>query len=89
MTPADDLAFKHDGELLLDTPPGGVCSPIIKIEMTPKGSGCLIYGTQRGGDMGCLEVRGSKDRLNLPFCEPKIFVKYLLGLETIEITTVG
>jgi hypothetical protein len=85
----EELTFKHDLELELPTPTGGVCAPIVNIELLPRNSGCLVYGTLSDGNIGCIEVRGSKEKFELPFLEPTIYVKFLLGTTSVKITTVG
>lgn len=87
---AADSQITYKVKVTLRAPPGGVLKCIIaKIEMSPADGGCLIYGRTPDGDMGFLEVRGSQERIELPFAHPEIYVKYLKGLKRIEITTLG
>lgn len=80
----------YDLEVTLTAPPGGILAAIfVKVEIDPVDSGCLIYGKDADGNYQCLEVRGSHERLELPFAHPEIHVKYLKGLQNIRISTLG
>ncbi len=82
--------IKYELETELSAPTGGVLSAIlVTVEIEPKDSGCLIYGTLRDGNIGHIEVRGPKADVELPFAHPKIYVKYLKGLTNIRISTRG
>lgn len=61
----------------------------VTVEIEPADSGCLIYGWMLDGNIGCVEVRGVKTDLELPFAKPTIYMKYLFGLTSIRISTRG
>ena len=80
----------YDLESTLSAPEGVVLKSIaVTIELEPASAGCLIYGWQKNGDMAFVEVRGERSEIDLPFCQPKVYVKYLLGLKNIRIYTRG
>jgi len=85
-----EAKITYDLESTLSAPDGGVLKSIaVTVEIEPASAGCLIYGWQKDGNMGCVEVRGARTELDLPFCQPKILVKYLLGLKNLKIQTRG
>lgn len=61
----------------------------VTVALEPKDAGCLIYGWQPDGNLGYIEVRGPGGDLELPFAKPQIFVKYLGGLQKLQISTRG
>lgn len=80
----------YDLETTLSAPTGGVLQSIaVTVEIEPASAGCLIYGYRPDGDMGCIEVRGARTEIDLPFSGPKIYIKYLLGLKNIKVHTRG
>jgi hypothetical protein len=88
--------FTYDIKQKLSAPEGGILASVkVAVQIEPRDAGCLIYGIQRDGNIGFVEIRGSNAAIDLPFAWPPIFVKYLLfvkylrGLEKISITTLG
>ncbi|OHE22677.1 MAG: hypothetical protein A2X92_01640 [Syntrophus sp. GWC2_56_31] len=82
--------FTYDIEKKLTAPEGGVLAGInVIIEIDPPSAGCLIYGEDADGNITYVQVQGARSEIELPFREPKVFVKYLLGLEHIKIYTAG
>jgi hypothetical protein len=80
--------IRYDRETTLNAPDGVLLTSIsVTVELDPPDSGCLIYGTLRDGNMGCIEVRGARSEIDLPFANPKIYVKYLKGLSSFQIST--
>jgi hypothetical protein len=71
--------------------PGGV--PLngiaVTVEIEPASAGCIIYGYSKDGNIQPVHVTGAQTELELPFAQPQIYVKYLLGLKTIKIHTRG
>ena len=83
-----ETTFTYDQEATLSAPPGGILAAImVTVEIEPADAGCLIYGFLADGSMGQVEVRGARTELELPFAEPKIYVKYLGGLKNLRILT--
>lgn len=76
-----------DAEVTLSAPEG-VEAIEVEIRFDPPTSGCIIYGYDAGGDLLPIQIVGS-GRYNLPYCHPKIFVRYLPSLLTIEISVAG
>ena len=71
-------------------PTGGIASAIhVTVEIEPADAGCLIYGWMPDGNLGYIEVRGSRTDVDLPFAHPEIYVKYLGGLQNFRISTRG
>lgn len=82
--------IKIDLEQTLRVPDGGVLQSIaVTVEMTPGHAGCLIYGTLADGSLGCVEVRGLKTDVDLPFVYPQIYIRYLRGPDTFSLRTRG
>lgn len=80
----------YDAKADLDLPPDVQFKSIdVMVEMTPRDGGCLIYGVQPNGAVGCVEVRGSIKNVRLPFATPEIYVKFLKGLTEMTISTRG
>lgn len=74
----------------LTAPPGGVLSAIyVTVEIEPADAGCLIYGWMPDGNLGYVEVRGSLTDVDLPFAHPEVYLKYLGGLQSIQVSTRG
>jgi hypothetical protein len=68
---------------------GTLASVKVAVQIEPKDAGCLIYGIQRDGNIGFVEIRGSSGAVDPPFAWPRIFVKYIGGLQKVSITTLG
>lgn len=85
-----EYQIEYNLKTTLSAPDGGVLKSItVSVDIEPKDSGCLIYGWLSNGKLDCIEVLGGKTRVELPFCKPEVFVKYLPGLKTITILTHG
>jgi hypothetical protein len=76
--------------IVVDLPaPEGVNSYFVAVKMSPKDGACIVYGYDREGDIQPIEIHGSIEKLELPYCNPKIWIRYLPGLESFEMTLVG
>jgi hypothetical protein len=85
---ADQITY--DTEKMLSAPDGAVLEGInVIVEIEPKDAGCIIYGWLPSGDLQPIEFHGARTEYELPFARPQIFVKYLLGLKHLRISTVG
>lgn len=74
----------------LSAPTGGVLTAImVTVEIEPKDAGCLIYGWMPDGSLGHVEVSGGSVEVDLPFAHPEIYMKYLGGLQKIQVSTRG
>ena len=84
------VQITFDQEATLTAPPGGVTTAIIvRVAVTPKDGAFLIYGYTAPDELTPIRVQGSSDRLELPFIEPKVYIKHLLGLKSLQIDTLG
>jgi hypothetical protein len=82
--------IKYNLETTLTVPPDCPLSAIlVTVEIDPAEAGCLIYGRLSNGDLGYIEVRGSKSDVELPFVDPKVYVAYLRGLQSLRISPRG
>lgn len=71
------------------TAPEGVDGYFVSIDVSPSTAGFIVYGYNAKGDMQPIEIHGSHEKLELPYCNPKIYVRYLAGLESLKISTLG
>ncbi len=86
----DEQQITYNIEVKLTVPDGiALDAVMVRVEIKPATAGCLIYGWTATGDLGCVEVRGPKAKIELPFVNPQIYVKYLSGLEHIQVSTLG
>ena len=80
----------YDLETKLSVPDGIPLAGIkVVVEIEPPSAGCLIYGWQQNGNLGCIQVTGAKTEIELPFCKPQIYVKYLQALKNLKVSTLG
>lgn len=85
-----EVQITYNKEASLTVPSGGVLAAIlVSVTVEPADAGCLIYGWQPDGKLGCVEVMGSQERVELPFAHPQVFLKYIGALESIQIHTLG
>jgi hypothetical protein len=85
-----DMQITYDREIELTAPPGGVTKAIIvRVSVTPKDGAFLIYGHTSQDTLTPIRVQGNHDRFELPFTEPKVYIKYLTGLTSLQIETIG
>lgn len=87
--PTGSLTFTYDLEAELSAPTGGVLESITaRVEVDPPYASCLIYGRTKDGDTTSVQVTGHQV-VDLPFCEPKVWIKYLIGCNTVRIQPMG
>lgn len=82
------IGLPYDQDLVLDAPSGGIFDTVrVAIEFDPPTAGCTIFGWDEEGGTTQITVTGSAPSVDLPFCQPQIFVKFLPGLKSVRIRT--
>jgi len=77
-------------EALTLTAPAGMDAIIVSVDIEPATASCVIYGfTKDGKTLQPVRVLGSAARLELPYGDPKVYVRYEAGLRTLRISTLG
>ena len=62
---------------------------MVTVTLDPPDAGILIYGWLADGNLGSVEIRRGSSDVDLPFVQPKIYIKYLKGLKHLNIATRG
>lgn len=86
---SEELKVTYNEKISLTAPPEGLALILVRLEMKPEHSGCIIYGWSADGHLGQVQVTGSQDKLELPFVKPEIYIKHLKGLKSIKVWTLG
>jgi len=60
----------------------------VEFKFVPPTSGCTVYGYDAQGDIQPIQIKGSGE-YDLPYCNPKIYVRFDPDMKDIEISTVG
>jgi hypothetical protein len=83
-----EITYNIEADL---TVPTGIPLRAITVEVNiePNDASALIYGTTADGNIGYVQVGDGKNKLELPFANPHIWVKYLSGLVTFKLSTLG
>jgi hypothetical protein len=82
------IGLPYDLDMILDAPSGGIFDRVrVAIEMEPASAACVIFGWDEDGGTTQIEVTGPTPSIDLPFCQPQIFIKFLAGLTRIDIRT--
>jgi hypothetical protein len=80
----------YNDKVKLTAPEGGVLKSIkVRVTVEPKDAGLLIYGHGDAQTMIPVQVGGGTTVLDLPFFQPEILVKHLLGLTSYRIEILG
>lgn len=84
------MQITYDAEIDLAVPAGALVEGItVRVSITPLAARALIYGTMADGNISYSEIQGGVSVYELPYASGKVWVKYLSGLETFEVATLG
>jgi hypothetical protein len=80
------IGLPYDLDLVLDAPSGGIFDSVrVAVDLEPAESGCVIFGWDEDGGTRQIEVSGSTPSIDLPFCQPQIFIKFMPGLKGVKV----
>ena len=84
--PLAQITYSRHATLKVPTPTKSI---LVRIKAAPEHASYIIYGWDKNGQLLRVQASGSHDELELPFVKPDIYIKYLKGLESFTLGTVG
>ena len=83
-----ELKITYNRKVELSCPPN-IKWVTVKIEAKPKDGRYIIYGWDADGQLLPIELSGSHAEYDLPFARNEIYIKYLHGLKSFQLSVVG
>lgn len=85
-----ESTITYDLAVSLSAPPGDVLESIrVRVTIEPPEGSVLIYGHTEPETITAVQVAGGVHELDLPFIRPDILIKYLNGLTSLKVDTLG
>ena len=74
----------------LSAPSGDILKSIrVRVTIEPRDASALIYGYTDPSTITGIQVAGGVHEVELPFIRPDVLIKYLGGLSSLKVDTLG